>query len=1192
MKRKHLKKLMFFTLVAVSSISAPILLVACSNVNKELIDKTVAKGNGDVFAIGSENKKYDLNWFLKEALKADAGQRKLTDFVIASLALDWFKRAAKEPTEKMLKRTLDAQEKTVKDEYKNTFDSSKKTYGKDFSLKFQQDVLDQSGGTEASWKQKKMLEWAKSVLSGEIFKKFYLAVVKTDGDKQTVISHPVEDQILDAVSESNGYSFTFSKDAVENKNDFSDNEYAKFQQFVFDQWVQIENPFVLNMVLWKYGTPVNGINSLYNQSSTGLDDSQTKNSGNYKFPYFSDINSSHNNGSTIGKFKNFVNKAKQQENFVSNTNTKKANLGIRDIEPKLYTEDQSTLIFAKNSSIYNDMYIEFAAAGSYLFQDAFNSTEIVSKPANIEKSIDLNATPKIDLISDNFVKNTTIIRANNEPANVVLSNELSKAIVNENGPLKDLINSTAPNPFAQNNTGNISSIDTFQPNQSDKLNDFLMIRDEAGVHAVAIEGKKFIGDTTKKKTVSFEEAKKRAAKIVLYHHFNAENYKDDPPLAIDVKDQVTTFFNNNMEYLISEYIQKNNDQKLFLFDETFEKEFSNNKDNLKNLFNSVSTYLFELSKVDAVKEYNEKMLSAKQVYADAYGVDTKKNGFASKWIYNKSKKAKTNSFDVANTVEIVKKDPFDKNDGSYTKYVQLIDPFVNGLSLQPLKSNFDGFKYSQYIYTNNSLANEVLYSFGIDSNSMGDVIKIDILTEHLKDDFDLTNLKFKNDNHFWVDNSKINKDRTEKLNTALINSYFSSSFNDLSNKWFYYNKNQSSGSGSNPTDSNEISVDDLNYYRHWLYQKSNLVTNATSISEKLSLLTIIATAKKLLDNKGEEFLNYLKSKITVGTDAYVGWVSSYNQYLTPNPSSGGVTPFPTTPAQTPKYEKVEELLDRSTSKILKNVNNTYLTTYTNFGDVSDVDPIVLNNKNGFFAETNAYFNVVNNKIGYRGLVTSETDINSDIINKRLFVEPFDGEPNTGALYSYESAEKLKTIIDSYNYQSEIEGLAQKIKNKTKLITIDSVLNAPDLSKMKENFKKIVDDTLAKQTDLFKQLNGYIGKTKPASSPFAPGATTTPSDVLLVSPPDSNIKSGAFVFQLNNVNLESWDKFMSFFPTTINKLTQDDVAEIIYNLLFEAAKDTYYQDTALTSVLENKKVEVFDVRLNSQLGAKWVSNWKS
>ena len=44
-------------------------------------------------------------------------------------------------------------------------------------------------------------------------------------------------------------------------------------------------------------------------------------------------------------------------------------------------------------------------------------------------------------------------------------------------------------------------------------------------------------------------------------------------------------------------------------------------------------------------------------------------------------------------------------------------------------------------------------------------------------------------------------------------------------------------------------------------------------------------------------------------------------------------------------------------------------------------------------------------------------------------------------------------------------------------------------------------------------------------------------------------------------------------------------EVLYNLLIVAAKDTGQQDRALSSILTTNKVQVFDTRLNTQLGPK-------
>ena len=97
--------------------------------------------------------------------------------------------------------------------------------------------------------------------------------------------------------------------------------------------------------------------------------------------------------------------------------------------------------------------------------------------------------------------------------------------------------------------------------------------------------------------------------------------------------------------------------------------------------------------------------------------------------------------------------------------------------------------------------------------------------------------------------------------------------------------------------------------------------------------------------------------------------------------------------------------------------------------------------------------------------------------------------------------------------------------------------------------------------------------------------------------------GSYVIQLNQDDLSSIDKLNTAIKavTTVSSTgngfstatAMDDakVADVIMNLVIKAASDSNQQNQALTSILSNRRVNVYDTRLNTQLGAQWASNWK-
>ena len=207
-------------------LSAPaILLASCASVNKQLVENSISKSDGSLFATG-----YNIKKVATEALKSDAGQKAYQEYVTSNLALQWFKKLA--ITDPQTKRDLDNEIKNIDDTYNSNVDSYKKSNGADWELKFQQEFLDVNGGTEQAYKEKQLLSWAKTRLASELFTSDYSALLNSSN--QVVRSNAESDLLKGLTGE---YHFGFSPDTkliAQNKN--SDPAYADFQQFIYNKW--------------------------------------------------------------------------------------------------------------------------------------------------------------------------------------------------------------------------------------------------------------------------------------------------------------------------------------------------------------------------------------------------------------------------------------------------------------------------------------------------------------------------------------------------------------------------------------------------------------------------------------------------------------------------------------------------------------------------------------------------------------------------------------------------------------------------------------------------------------------------------------------------------------------------------------------------------------------------------------------
>ncbi|MEG2476392.1 MAG: hypothetical protein RSA40_02485 [Malacoplasma sp.] len=1116
--QKWQKILCFVSCLSLTAITT-LALTSCASINQELIDKSVSKGDMKNFAAG-----YDLNKMSKFALESNAAQTTYFDYNVNELLLDWIDFLSRKGDQITYKNSLEAQKKVIDEEYNNLVASSTKTNGADFEIKFQQDELDPNGGNEENWKKKKLLDWARTEFSNKVFEKNYLAVVD---NTNVAIKAPTKAQILDAIDTATGSTkFAFSSTIIDegNKDNYLDPIYANFQQFVYDKWVQIENPYIINMSLWKYGAPLTGIDSVYTaapSSTPGADGTTSTSSGSYSFPYFSNDNATNDAWGTIDKFKNFLNGATTTNNYITDTTH-----GLIEI-PKQYTEDSSTYILAKNGTIYNDLYIEFAAAATYLLYSGKTATgfpNIIDKNSDIQKATISTTATTADAITSNFVSNTNI---NNR--DIKIANSLATQIINPNGEFKGLLGT--------NNTSDLFITDAFMTSET-KLNKFMFLRNEAGVHAISIDGKTFIDKGT-----TIDAYKKNAANIVLYRSLMNKYIGDE--FTVDVQTELSNFFKANLNWLILEYYQANSgDNTLKMF-----RPNSIWGDEKFAFLKLLNTYLFDVSKYHRPNDFQNKMYDAKVKFSSNYGILAKENGLAAPWIY--TYKTNSTNFDLMDSVSF--KNPF-ANSGSQSAYLAAIDAFVNSLNLSPLNSSFSGYKYSQYILVSDFYINQALTSYGADSDNIGNTIKVDILKNYLSTKINSNDLTFANDIFNGI--TSFASGNLESINSALVNSFFGSTFDSLTNKWLDYT-----------TDTNDtISYSSLNSYKKQLWLNSKKVKTSAVSVDYLSLYTIMSTVDYLLKNNGTEFLNYLKTKMILGDETYIAWYSTQNTTL-----------------NTTKLD-VSSLLNVTNTSLTKNINNTYKSSYYGATPV-DTATITNNTNTNSRYTTNSYYNYVAGSIGFSGLQTSSSNSATPVINERMFTKQSENTSTTeGLLYTYgTNVSELNSIIDKYTLSSDVDNLARAIQKKIKTISINTVLTANTIDDKKTALKVITNSSSITAT-MFSPRTGYISS----------GALNSGTGTTIQDPNSLALLHGAKVIQLNNNDISS----LANLELAIKKLfttgstIEVDTANVFYNLIIQAAADTSIQDQAISSIVTNDlKIDVYDIRLNNQLGPRWAKNWK-
>ncbi|MDE7099616.1 MAG: hypothetical protein K2N99_00155, partial [Malacoplasma sp.] len=366
-----------------------------------------------------------------------------------------------------------------------------------------------------------------------------------------------------------------------------------------------------------------------------------------------------------------------------------------------------------------------------------------------------------DLITSNFIStNTDDFKNDSSSTSSSDKKVLYTQILDEQ--VKQILSSAAYSQLSTtgNNNSNYNSsnglyvIDAFIPTDNTDLSNVLFLRDDTAVYAIALDGEIYISKAT-----SLTDAKKRAGNIVLFRYLQNKS-NTNVGFSIDLPQTLKTFFDDNRDWLITKYAQLETNQNLFDFN------FLDN--NALAVLQDLANYAYVSGRYKRIENYEANLFEAKNKYdisdksgfASNYGTKSFFNGLAARYPYPFSaaisqEQNKTGEIGHYTALDSLKlENPFGVNDqslkdidlndpygdkGIYKKLNSDISSYIAGKSFGPLKSNFDGFKYSQYIYTDDFFINQAILAVGNDGNLLSDLIKKNVLLQSgLKDKFNLS----------------------------------------------------------------------------------------------------------------------------------------------------------------------------------------------------------------------------------------------------------------------------------------------------------------------------------------------------------------------------------------------------------------------------------------------------------------------
>ncbi|MCF0217684.1 MAG: hypothetical protein HUJ42_01415 [Malacoplasma sp.] len=1092
------------------------------------------------------------------------------------------------------------------------------------------------------------MSWASSTFSTDLFANLYLSVVDANGNylPSTTVN------LQNAIQNTNGIKFAFSSKGLNKSVDsFVATQYAAFQDFIFNQWVQSENPFIINYVDWSYSAPINGLSSVYNKDAYGQTVTGDTIAPSYKFPYFSEKNDN-NSLSIIQNFNNFIASAKSG---YADSGDQASAIGLTNLNKNKFSSDTSNSYkLITNSSAYSTWTNNLGLASSFLFDTSFtqssngNSTAAGINYADrslLTKTLSTSALGPFDAITSNFVatsadafKNSTLSASgssaqttnngnNSKSVNyILLDDALVKKILSTNGysQLNPTTSGTSQSGTTNSTTKYDTSkglyvIDAFIPSDTN-LNNILFARESDAVYALVLDGQSYISKAT-----SLADAKKRAGDIVLYR-FLQNKYDSNQGFAIDLSSTLSTFYSDNKDWLIYEYTKQNTNQTLF------DLNFVTANQTAKNFFDALCNYLYVSTRYTRIQTYQAAVYGEKYNYSKNYGVNTYSNGIAASYpyAYVKAGSATTGNltynkmgyFKALESLQVTNPfvndttnfnvDPY-ANGGLYSIFLQAAKTYSNSLSLAPLTSDFKGFQYSQYILTNDFFVNQAIIAVGSDGNLLSDLVKQEVLTNAIN-----KNAAIVNTASFGYDSYKLttfndastgtSSNVASYLNSALSNTFFNSTFDGSDSKWTQLNQNDFGTSNvyisKNYSVLPTVTYSDFDNYRTGLWTANVINRTANNADSYINFLTEIATIQYLLQDNGAMFLSQLRSKLSTSSSqlSFLVWENSVdkNNDISKEFITSTAAATNNTAATTTTLSDASKLLyGKDGTSVVTNVNNSQASAYIPNDAYATVGSDN-NNHNSTFVDSatnsNYYFHVAN-MVGFQGIQTNTSNNGiSDALKNLLFTEPTKLSNQNGLLYGIASTkDHLVNLIKTYS-SSQVVTLANTMASLFPNVDFTSVYNSSSVTDMQNALITIVNDTSKIPTNAFSPRNGYINGTK-----------------LYGSDTDSvnGLNYGAYVIQLNDADLASTTTFYNYLTsvfntndpsksnsqtqtsgTTTNSNAAKEASEVYWNLVVQLANDSNIQNYAIANLTNNNnKVNVYDVRLNNQLGSRWVLNYK-
>lgn len=1155
-KRKSSNKFKLLTgFLGISAIAGVAVTVAsCAQPNASTVN--------NLFKVGSNFSNLDSlnnNDIAAQSLIQKDGFNNFLSAAIANVLKVWYEN---NPDSKIKDKL-----KTWNDEINKSWDTQAQSYRdqyrQDYLVKLQTDILDDAGGTEASWKNNQLNSKILSDFSNLLYSGDYLRYVDpTTGDivtqpNRSTLSNSDNWKNLKYTNKTTNSPLYTDKPSIANNKQM----FAEMQGFIFNQWVKEQNPNLLSRVVFTNETPKSGFASVFNGELISAP------SASYEFQFFNPTDPNSTQLSASSSYQNMV-------QALSGGLSQFVNDFQIDI-PKKYSGDSGGKLLMTADDMFNSYDLSFTAGFVDQYLKMLGDNSLTTWPTG---------TPDPDSIMKNFIRDTStdpnvvstkldyLTQKDFEKNN---SNFFSSQISADNNFYEGLLPSTTtPDAQPTKSIYNVFSPTSSIPTNSND-NQFIFVRGKDGVHIIAIDGGGYYLDSIK---THQRDITKQEQFLMFRSLYRTLNYVRDKQLdySFNVTTQSQNWFQKNEAMLIYEaFANALNDKDSYL------NIASNSalKSSFENLYKTVNDYVSTADQYFQISNYSD----------DVNTIRSKIYDFAKTYIDNdKNKKSASNGI----AAKFPNKAAPDGSYPSLEEYYALLiqNPKTPGATIldQKLGSrnwfneqlNFAKTKFSEAalnlvqsltltsVKVSDYSQNILLKSNTDDSYSLG----INLAINSAISSSDISNMiklaYFQNSNLFksFYDPSTLSiKDpHASDIQAPLQNYYNILQWIALDNKGAY-GIPQTLGT---PAITDDQKVKNFETILNTVFTNQN-INNGFYNDNTLNYYTYLYTFAWLIDNNFARFKAILSSQIVQGVNGIISWSVpvpfKFNQYSTSYPLST----FPDNPnfiwGSPTNWSNQSNEIDQG--DLSNDLANPYL--YTK----DATDPSALKYHYGF-----------------NGLsLNDDPKINSSLSS--TFFSGFNNSTATGqkysvgALYPYGStAEDVSNYVEQMNTIRELNSFIQYLSSAGFDVSEPAFQQSNnDVETKKEAIISLIKGLSTSDPYVFKSYKGYIGQNKSAIL----------TDLKPTISSDAKQQLPAYVIQVNfndvnKIGADSWTK-------TDNSLGLNLYAFL--TIIAMQASDSATQSNAISYLINSsnvtgtvgQKVTIGDNRLYNSLTSRWANS---